>query len=364
MTVLIEPPGELTDFDNEMRVKWSQFMSDAIDNDIECYDLTQFFNPTKEPMASDKATQEINWIAFPKTVETSSGGSDLLRWQTADSDRFKHQDEYCEWHVTKNSEGKITKVEFTSEGPEYWSFLAEHDPDALLALYHQFVDPAVRLDDLFGLLGNYNPQNKWNNPSKGGKLAHLGHRNNTLLAFVNIAARATILRERGDGTPMTDELELIRCGKYGGEGRHSDPHIGGEVNALARQQADITVANPAGLSMNDLEPVGWVTPDGSDPHDYWHVDRGSHEHQMRTRYEVPEDKDFVVGDILINGRPIEFGGQIADFIRVKLVGLAQEFGQHIHQPVECPSDGSCVRESASSAARKEMSAKFDTALNR
>ena len=37
----------------------------------------------------------------------------------------------------------------------------------------------------------------------------------------------------------------------------------------------------------------------------------------------------------INGREIMFGGQIADYIRVKLVGLAHEFGQHKTQPRDC-----------------------------
>ena len=29
-------------------------------------------------------------------------------------------DEYCEWAVTRNAEGKITKISFTCENPEYW----------------------------------------------------------------------------------------------------------------------------------------------------------------------------------------------------------------------------------------------------
>ena len=42
------------------------------------------------------------------------------------------QDEYCEWSVTRNAAGKITKVMFTSEGPEYWKYLARVQPDTVL----------------------------------------------------------------------------------------------------------------------------------------------------------------------------------------------------------------------------------------
>jgi hypothetical protein len=331
----IEPPGELTDFNDTMREGWSRMMSDFIDLNIEQFNLPQFFNPTRTAIGADAAEKKIDWTAFPKVVELGSGGSDLLRWRTADRDRLRHQDEYCEWHVTRNTEGKVTKVEFTSEGPEYWSFLAEQSPGTVVGLYRQFVDPSVELEDLLDAGGNYIPDNRWNDPRRGGKLAHLAHRNNTLGAFVNIGARSTIIRHRADGTIMTGETELIDCGQYGGRDRHSDPHIGGEVNALARMDAQITMANPVGLSMDGLFPLGWETPDGSDPKDYWHVDRGSEKHQMRTRYEVPPDKGFVVGDIRINNRPIEFGGQIADFIRVKLVGLAHEFGQHAQASRDC-----------------------------
>ncbi len=161
---------------------------------------------------------------------------------------------------------------------------------------------------------------------------HLIHTNNTLKAFINIGARATIIREI-DGNILTGALELIRCGSYGGGDRHSDPHIGGEVNALARLKADITLANPMGLYISGLFPSGWETPDGSDPLDYWKIVRGTEAFGLRAVYEVPPEKNFTVSDILINGEPIEFGAQIADFIKIKLVGLACRFGQSEAEPM-------------------------------
>jgi hypothetical protein len=79
--------------------------------------------------------------------------------------------------------------------------------------------------------------------------------------------------------------------------------------------------------------AGWETPDGSDPASFWTVSRGTKEKAVRAVYEVPRDRNFVVGDIKINGEKIEFGAQIADFIRIKLTGLATRLGQSAVAPM-------------------------------
>ena len=67
----------------------------------------------------------------------------------ADSSR-DNQDEYCEWSVTRDPESdKITRVTFTSEGPEYWQFLAAVSPARVVELYRQHVSPDVQQADLF-----------------------------------------------------------------------------------------------------------------------------------------------------------------------------------------------------------------------
>lgn len=42
------------------------------------------------------------------------------------------QDEYCEWSVDRNAEGKITRISVTCEGPEYWAYLAATQPDTVV----------------------------------------------------------------------------------------------------------------------------------------------------------------------------------------------------------------------------------------
>ena len=161
---------------------------------------------------------------------------------------------------------------------------------------------------------------------------HLVQRSNTLGAEIELAAAATIVRRRG-GAPITEAQELIACGQYGeAAAAQRSAHRRAGQRAGARE-ADITLANPVGLYIAGLSVAGWLTPDGSDPAGFWTITRGTKEKALRAVYEVPAGRGFVVGDIKINGKPIEFGAQIADFIRIKLTGLATRLGQSTVAPM-------------------------------
>lgn len=334
-----DPPGLLDDFDDEeQRAAWSALISRLVDAAIEGRPnlllndgpRLQFFNATQTEIQPDAAELPIFWTAFPRQVQAGSM-SDRQRWRRADASRDL-QDEYCEWSVTRDSlSNKIVRVTFTCEGPEYWEFLAETAPGRVLALYQELVGPQVRREDLFDEDGVYNPLNRWNNSTSRG-VVHLIQRSNTLGAEIELAGGATVRRVI-DGRELTTAQELIECGGYGAPGRHSDPHIGAEVNGLARQRADITLKNPVGLYFHDLSVSGWEAPDGSNPKDFWRFVRGRDGFFVRAVYEVPPELGFTVGDIRINGRPIEFGAQIADFITIQLIGVAHRFGQSTVEPM-------------------------------
>jgi hypothetical protein len=331
-----DPPAQLDDLDSQHLQAWSEEISALLDQEIQHAEspIPQFYNPLKTATAADQQTKTICWVAFPNKVAVNAP-SDDARWQQADASRGV-QDEYCEWSVTRNAAGKITRVTFTCEGPEYWDFLARTDRQKTLDLYRTFVNPAVTMNDLYPNGGAYNPHNRFNNSTTNGAM-HLIQVNNTLGAEIDIVARATVRRHR-DGRDLTGEEELIACSGYGDADRNSDPHIGGEVNALARLLADVTVANPVGLYIDSFNPSSaWATPDRSDPKDYWSIVRGPADMGVRAVYEVPAAKGFVVGDITINGRTIDFGSQITDFIRIKVTGLACRFSQSRAQPLtNCP----------------------------
>ena len=327
-----DPPAFLNDLTASQKKKWSNFISGRIDAEMAAANAKghHFYNATKKDTAADMQTAEISWTAFPRLV-TINSSSDQARWQTADGSR-NVQDEYCEWSVTRDpATKKITKVTFTCEGPEYLTFLAQANPSKVLSLYQQLISPMVKKQDIFLSTGQYRVKNKWNNSTTMGAM-HLIQDANNLGAEIDIAVRASIIRKI-NGTVLTGEQELINCGAYGEPERNSDPHIGAQVNQLARQKADVCVANPVALYISDLDPIGWQTPDGSDPKQYWTILRGNAGHTVRTVFEVPAAKGFTVGDITINGQPINFGAQIADFITIKVIGQACRFGQNTVAPV-------------------------------
>jgi hypothetical protein len=333
-----DAPGFLTDWTEQTASRWSDWISGRLDSayandnggDPSYGPRPQFFNELRTATGPDATTKDIDWPAFPRVVQLGSV-TDRQRWRTADSSRDQ-QDEYCEWSVTRDPDtDKIVRVTFTSEGPEYWQFLAAVAPARVLALYQEHVSPRVTKTDLFSA-GQYVLRNRWNNSTTNGAM-HLIQRSNTLGAEIELAAAATLVRTR-NGAPITEAQELIACGQYGEPQRHSDPHIGALVNELARGKADITLANPVGLYIAGLSVAGWVTPDGSDPAGYWTITRGTQEKALRAVYEVPAAKNFTVGDITIAGRAIEFGAQVADFIRIKLAGLATRIGQSTAQPID------------------------------
>jgi hypothetical protein len=339
-----DPPGFLTDFDAAQRQAWSAWISDQISAARDRTDPTlnnygprpQFFNPLSNPPGADAVEKDITWSAFPRIIAITST-SDIERWRRADASRDV-QDEYCEWSVTRDpATRKVLRVTFTSEGPEYWQFLASVNPNLVLSLYRQHISSQVQPAQLFSN-NAYLKRNLWNSSTSQGAM-HLIQRNNTLGAEIELAAGASLVRARPDGSLLTGERELIDCGAYGARERHSDPHIGALVNELARQKADVTLANPVGLCIAGLSVAGWTTPDGSDPLSYWKVTRGTSAKALRAVYEVPADKGFAVGDITINDDPIEFGAQIADFITIKLTGLATRFGQTTAAPMN-----GCVEE--------------------
>lgn len=335
MSMTFDPPGHLDDLSPAHRQAWHAWISKQMDevqigtpaaNDGP---RTQFFNEAKTQASADAVTEEISWPAFPRQIQIRSV-SDVQRWRRADASRDV-QDEYCEWSVTRDADDRITRVDFTCEGPEYWSFLAHVQPDTVLALYRAHVDAAVSAEDLYPG-GVYDRTNRWNATTSGGAM-HLIQAANSLHAEIELAAGASIVRIGGDGQPLTGAADLIRCGRYGAPERNSDPHIGDRVNAHARNRADITLANPVGLYFDSIDLTGFETPDESDPAALVRYTRGSDGHHVRMVVEAPAGSGFVLGEVTINGRGIDFGAQITDCIRIKLVGLVTRIGQSAGRPV-------------------------------
>jgi hypothetical protein len=406
MLKMFDPPGNMTDFvgiPNQLQ-QWSNAISGWIDGSIaiEAQRLqsypdakVQFFNATQTDPSGLSLDQDIVWNAFPRTLVLGYGsksaaypiseqlfsltshrpglptappfyvnppGSDM--WSEL---FYRPLDEYCEFRVERDpNSGKIIRVIFTSEPPEYWqamhgdelqdvngnfAYPFTGDKKLMLDLYHQYVSMDVKLEDLeckheyyyyqgdqkivVFRKGDYNPYNVWNS-TKG--IMHLSHPNNFVAAEIQLGADATILRKK-NGKAVVQADALVCCSGYGGTSRSSDPTIGASVNDLARLGAWVTIKNPIGLYMHDLNTEGFTKPNGEviDPKEYFKVLRGDENAGMieRAVFEVPASEGFTVSDIKIGGMPIRWGGQIAEHINIKITGNAVAPGSFNNPMLPC-----------------------------
>lgn len=321
-------PGKLNEVDAAALEAWNEYLSLRFDEEVAnaraetrpASARAWFFNPIAEP--SGDAEKSIAWTAFPKEV-SDMAPTPRKAWEFADASRDV-QSEYCEWEVARDNGGRVVRATFTSEPFEYYDFLFRNAEEVLLGLYRRFVSPSVRLADLDDGQGGYDPRNKWNLPRNArGALMHMAQGNNSLQAAMNLAAVASWPRKTQTGAPITDEQQLIACRRFGVAGRHSDPHIGAQVNALVRAGNEVSLADPVGLYIDSVDMSDWETPDGSDVRSLLRITRGSEEFKMRVVFEAPKNAGFALGDVRIGGELIQFGGQIADKVRVRLRGRAR-----------------------------------------
>lgn len=328
MTILprFGTPGNLADAHPDA---WSASVAEIVARFAR--DFPQFYDPTATDTPPDAEVAPVVWSAFPASL---TGPFDE-RLKRADSSR-QTQDEYCEWAIERNADGRITRVTFTTELPEYWAHLFATDRDGLVALYRDLTGQDVDPARLVRPGGAYLASNEWND-STAGRPAHLMQGSNSLGAAVKLAADATILREV-DGVPVTGNQELVQCSALGNPFRNSDPSIAAAVNDAAATGAEITLGDPPGIYIDGLITGGMATPDGEDPGAFWTIERGDPAHILRASYEVPEEQSrgYVAGDVTIDGRPIDFGGQLAIRVRVRLEAVVKP-GDHRPERHPCVS---------------------------
>lgn len=375
------PPGGCTDFDNipSQRKGWSKYISATIDRAIKEVEKdvgsgkSQFYNETK--VDSDSPEDEpIIWDGFPHVLTRRYGRAEALRLadqlvpetRVMGSPLSRVQDEYCEWRVTPvpTAPDKILKVTFTCEGPEYWQALAggpsiydeegqspsdfgaTGDSDLLVQLYRELLgDQTIQKKELFYENNPtvYNPWNVWNT-SKG--IVHLQQINNTLGAEINIGAQATVRRIKG-GAEITEVTRLICCGGFGVVERSSDPRMGIDINTRARQGFALTLRNPIGIYFASFNNDGITKPGPNNTQvpagNYWTRVRGAEEMPVRVVYEIPvgelgpDGKQLTVSDLQIAGASIQFGGQLAERVKMKFVARRCREKSFNNSPKDCIS---------------------------
>ncbi|KAK4184364.1 hypothetical protein QBC35DRAFT_391843 [Podospora australis] len=339
--------------------------------------LSQFFNGTVTAYDVDQKPVFITWTGFPNLVAVKYP-NEPRRWKEADKAR-ENQDEYLEWSVKRDDDDNIIVVTFTCEGPEYWRFLAEEEPERIDSLYPSlsplFKDE-MKKEDWWREDGKYNPNNKWNDSTDTGSIMHLVHINNTLSAEVDIAAQGTVIRMDDDGNIIKDKAKLINCSAYGSAQRNSDPRIGDAINGLTRQGNAVSIANPVAIYMYsfdtgnfklDIEGTGENMVDV--PHGTFNFQRGNIDKNMGVRLQVhipdgivgtgPDNKgkQLTVSDIVdtSNNQNILFGAQFADYIQMTVRGVAIGGGAAA-PPQPCPKKAAKLAQSEAGVALNSLSA--------
>lgn len=274
----------------------------------------EFYDPSEPNTVNLLAERSLVWMAFPRRLMVVNN-RDNREQAFIEGENRDRQEEYCEWRVTCKA-GKITKVVFVTESPEYWEKLWSINRSRVVELYRRFVDPTVTEDQLSVVrmdgMVSYNRFNRWNTTDG------IMHCTEHALSLSNELSAAFDVAQRGVNWSTT----VDNYGDNPGELASVDPRVKIDIGMLARKGLSITLREPIGLYIAGYDDTGWTKPDGSPVDNYWRIVRGRPGQILRLEYEVPRGAGFVVGDIRIGGRPIEYGGQIAEHITVMIGGVA------------------------------------------
>lgn len=197
----------------------------------------------------------VSWIAFPRTAQADNA--------TIDRNRLRHQDEYVEWRVERTPDGRVSRVTFTTEFLEFYQALAERSADSLRRGIAAVIPGANPTNaELFG--PNFNPatatptarglafrgrasRNPWNNGTRG--ILCLTQQFNTMGALFRLLGDCGIPRE-GPSSAV--------CGNVGGScgpDRNSDPAVCSATQDLARAPRGVTLRDPAGIEIQELQGI-------------------------------------------------------------------------------------------------------------
>lgn len=292
---------------------WHAFLASRLNTTAGTGTATGEFYDASEVDVDVLAERALVWMAFPRQVFVAHRDDRRAAFVAADSAVATRnlQNEYCEWHVQRNAAGKITKVVFVTESPEYWHRLWDADRGTVVSLYSTLLGAAVTEADLRtgGPGSAYNQFNAFNTTNGIVHLIQAINKLNDALGLSQNSIHTGAARDNYE-TPVPGLRTSV------------DPRVKFDIGALARTGLSLTLRDPIGLYITGFDDTGWTKPDGSPVGDYWSIVRGAPGQILRLEYSVPAGEGFVVGDIRIGGRRIEWGGQIAEHVTCTVGGVA------------------------------------------
>jgi hypothetical protein len=323
---------------------------------------------TSFPAMPAKVFPSADWSA---TVPFSSYGprgwlDEYCEWSVArdESNDIVRIDFTCESPEYWNSLWKVSPQTVCDIYNSVLNYDAPSDSQVTVALADLYLLDANGnpVTDPETTLPAYNPLNKWNNGPRSvrngrtstttiGGAMHLTSVANTLQTELGLAGGATPQFNPNDNTGNSNAQSLISCGMYGQQYRNSDPHIGLSINQLVggfRSNGSspcapgtyFCLANPMGLYIQGLfNPDAFsygsrvnpaALPKGAKASDVWQIVRGKRSPvdpvtgapfpgdmilhvvcQIPSSWRGKHTPELTLADILINGEPISYAGQVA-----------------------------------------------------
>jgi hypothetical protein len=255
--------------------------------------------------------RSVDWLAFPLLANATDA--------QIDQNRFTLQDEYVEWRA-ETAQGRLTRLTFTTEFPEYFEAFAAVGTAALLQAVQDAIPGAnPTVAELLGSLTNPDAlppiarvngfrnrlrMNPWNNGQKG--ILCLTQGANTLGALFNLVAACGV--RRAQGSPQDT------CGQVGGAcgpGRSSDPNVCAAAQQAARNNLGITLRDPAGVRIVRLEGLWELNGQEVDINDpatnqgIWVVSRNGRRGVLAGQ-----------NGLTLDGSPLVTGAQVSGKLRV------------------------------------------------
>ncbi len=373
-------PGMLNDLHGDAQDEWDRYIKDEL-QDAASQSGSSHIVADGDPDLLDTPLP-VDWGGMPvrirECLQSQKNTNRLLDWNFNGQPYgriFGQQEEYLEWLVKKDTSSKVTRIEMTTETPEYWRVLAKHHPARTLQILGEFANEpaAASASDVYGSLDPFNatpqeresafvnmifPQGRparilspYNNGSKTIAFMTVGP--NTLHAAIFLAAFASIPYVKivdGQAVPLTGREAIRHTRQAAQDCRDSDPTIVGSVCSLVVEGKKVALMDPMGLYIADVDNEGLLLPDEQTPapRDWFRLTRGSKlttpegtfSLSQRLVLEVPPGLGFVVGDLVDanTGEKITHGGQIASKVTVSLYAKASRAGIITGAPNETSVD--------------------------
>jgi hypothetical protein len=345
----MDEPGRLHDLSELGRAAWEDAIRSCAESALGATLEHPFLRLRLERGSS--ALTSPDWTGLPTRVVACLGRRRAL---AVLDDQRRLQEEYLEWRVVRDRDGRLQRVELTTELSDYWRVLAAHEPQRAVEVAAELVGRAVRPDDLYGGPPPDSPEERRRafvvtviehpsalNDGREGIL-FMTHADNDLRALFKLAAVAAhpcVLTDevtRRRRCANSDEvIPLLERGAVAG--RASDPVLVERLGRLAFERRLVAFDDPVGIYIHGIEHTRLRTPGGDPvPVDWFRFGRGASAEQasdgqtrhQRLIFEVPPKHGLRVGDLVdaATERRIAYGGQVAELVQLRLLLHASDAG--------------------------------------